>query len=380
MATLGLADLQPLLAQFAGTGIMLSCYADMGVTEGFKHDWLAPFQADSDVLWKMIGEDGRARQEIQSNLTLLRRTLEESKGVRWLAAFSSTSRDFFKTFALDAPVATGLVMAQSPYLVPLLGAMHRRREYLAVQTDTHHARLFSSTMAGTQLLGEIQGEVPRKQHSSGERWGKEQATIARYRDVQILHYQKDLVQRIEHEWAGHDYSGIALLGEHEVVEHVRKALPARLAERVVHTGAEPWQDRPAHLERELSELVGRLVDAEEAKVAEGFWDRLREGRAIAKGPRGVLEKIEAGGVGPEGYGCLVFGPDTREVVGRCTVCRALALDDPAKCPRCGSPCAEGNLWEELMLLALRHKIAVRFVKDPAMLAPHGGVVAVLPKA
>ena len=98
------------------------------------------------------------------------------------------------------------------------------------------------------------------------------------------------------------------------------------------------------------------------------------------GLEAVLESLEAGRIGQDGNGYLMFGPDSREVVGRCTACRALALDAPVACPRCGSSCTEGNLWEELLLLALRRRIVARFVEDPAMLAPHGGLVAALAKA
>ena len=61
-----------------------------------------------------------------------------------IAVFSSERRGFFCSFALDIPVDTDLVMDRSPYLVPLLTAMHRRREYMVVHTDTHRGRIFAA--------------------------------------------------------------------------------------------------------------------------------------------------------------------------------------------------------------------------------------------
>jgi hypothetical protein len=93
----------------------------------------------------------------------------------------------------------------------------------------------------------------------------------------------------------------------------------------------------------------------------------------------VLDAVQGGRVGPDGYGYLVFGPDPRETVGRCSVCRWLTPDGPGPCPRCQAPCVTGNLWEELLLTAFRHRIAARFVKEREKLNLYGGVAAVLPK-
>jgi hypothetical protein len=93
----------------------------------------------------------------------------------------------------------------------------------------------------------------------------------------------------------------------------------------------------------------------------------------------VIEAIKKGRVGPRGHGYLVFGPDRREVVARCTTCRSLWIEVGGTCPRCQSPCVEGNLWEELLLLALRHEVTAHFVREDPELARCGGVAAVLPR-
>ena len=47
------------------------------------------------------------------------------------------------------------------------------------------------------------------------------------------------------------------------------------------------------------------------------------------------------------------------------------------CPRCGAVCVEANLWEELLLLALRHEVEVACPEPDSTLALGGGVAAVL---
>lgn len=380
MATIALTELQPLLDQFSGEGTVLSCYADMGVSEGFRHTWQGALKARGDDLREALGPDGRARHELDENLAAVRSGLESlPHGTRWAAAFSSARRGFSKVVPLDVPVETDLTLDRSPYLVPLLASAHRRREYLALHTDTHHGRVYAATPGTVRLLAEVEGDVPKHQHSSGERYGYEQAGIDRHRQDAILHYRKELTRELEKIWDAGSHAGLVLLGEHEVLEHVRSGLPARLADRVLREVPESWYEKPTQVVEKIRSVAAGLFNEQEAEVAPGFWDLLRE-RKVAAGPRAVLDALQSGQLGREGFGYLVLGPDPRETVGRCVACRTLAPDPLGKCPRCQAPCAPGSLWEELLLTALGHGVSARFVSDPRKLEPYGGVVAVLPKS
>jgi hypothetical protein len=375
-----LADLKPLLEQFSGEGTVLSCSADLGVGGAFRPNWEGPLKAKADVLWKAVGEDARARRELEENIAAVRRGLEAaaSDGTRWAAAFGAARRGFSRVVPLDAPVETDLVLDRSPYLVPLLAAIHRRREYLAAHTDTHRGRIYAATPAGVRLLAELDAEVPQHQHSTGERYGYEQATIARHREDRILHYRKELTRGLEKAWDAGRYAGLILLGEHEVLEHLRSGLPARLAERVVREVPESWYEAPSQVEGKIRSVAADVFAGQEAEVAPGFWDLLRQGEVVT-GPRAVLAALQSGQFGAQGHGYLVLGPDPREAVGRCVACRTLGPEPLGRCPKCQAPCAPGNLWEEMLLTALRHGITARFVADRLQLAPYGGVVAVPPK-
>jgi len=375
-----LAGLQPLLDQFTGEGDVLSFYADLGVSEGFRHNWELPFQTRSAALLKVIGEDGPARRELEENLAAVRTALEARAAAdgRWVAVFSAARRGFFLAIPLDVPVEPDLVLDRSPYLVPLLAAIHRRRQYLVLHTDTHRGRVYAATPGTVRVLAEFDEEVPKHQHSDGDRYGYKQATIARHREDCILHYRKELVRELEQITTAERYDGVVLLGEHEVLEHVRKALPRRLTNRVVREEPETWDEGASQIEDKVRSIAADLFAEEEAEVVPGFWDRVREGTTVAIGSRSVIEILQSGRLGADGHGYLVFGPDPREVVGRCPACRSLAPESTGTCPKCQAWCLPGNLWEELLLTALQHRIAAHFVADPRKLAPYGGVVAVLP--
>jgi hypothetical protein len=188
------------------------------------------------------------------------------------------------------------------------------------------------------------------------------------------------VDLVEKAWSEHLFQGLILLGEHEVLEHFRKRLPPRLAAQVVHESAHSWTDEPLAIREEIRDVLTETLHAQEEHLVNDIKQRLQEGGAVATGPGGVIEAIEKGRVGPRGHGYLVFGPDPREIVGRCTACRSLWPEVPATCPRCQAPVVEASLWEELLLLALRHDLAAHFVRASPELVRCGGVAAVLARS
>jgi hypothetical protein len=381
MRAITVDDLKPLLDQFDGPGRVLSCYADLAAADGFRPAWHGPLAAEADVTWKELPEVDPVRAEFHCDLGAVRAELEAPAGplARWRAVFSAGRRGFFLSVPLDTPVRAELTYDRSPYLVPLLAAALRRREYLAVHTDSHQGRLYAATPGGVRLLDEVESDVPKKQHSAGERWGLGQATIAHHHDEAVRHHVKALAHRIERAWAEGSYAGLLLFGPHPMLEHVRKGLPPRLRTRVERATPEAWADKPAEVEAAIQDAAMRVFAQDEARDLDGFWDRLATGRAVAIGPTAVLDVLQGGQLGPAGHGYLVLGPDSRETVGRCTRCHALAADAPPACPRCQAPCRLASFWEEVLLMALRHGIAVHFVDDPEKLTPYGGMVAALPK-
>jgi hypothetical protein len=183
--------------------------------------------------------------------------------------------------------------------------------------------------------------------------------------------------RIQRAWSHGRYAGLILLGPRTETEHVRKELPDQLAAQVACELPESWYERAAEITASVVAAATQVFAADEAKAVHGLWDRLADNKSVATGARDVLAALQNGRIGPAGHGYLAMGPDPRETVGRCTRCRSLAFDAPKACPRCQAPCAAGNLWEEMLLMALRHDVNVHEVHDVARLAPYGGIVAAL---
>lgn len=380
MATITYDALRPLLDQFSGEGLVLSCYADLRAHDGFRPEWRGPIKAKASEFEKTYREDSHLRHEVEENLAAIRQALE-SKALHshhWVAVFSAARRNFLKVVPLDGPVKTDLVIDRSPYLVPLLQSSLGRREYLAVLTDTHRGRVYSVTPGAARLRAEFDEEVPKKQHATGQTFGYAQATIARHREECIKHYQKDLIREMERLWDSGNFYGLILLGEHEVLEHVRAQLPQRIASRIVREVPEAWYETPTTVEERIETLAAECDAEFDQEVAPGFADRLQKQKGIASGPKDVLEVLQTGRIGPDGHGYLVLGPDPREAAGRCAACRTVTTEVFGPCPKCQARCIPGSLWEEVLLTALQHRIAVHFLKEPKTLEARGGMIAVLP--
>ena len=235
--------------------------------------------------------------------------------------------------------------------------------------------MYGAGPGGSRLLDAIDEFVPRKQHSAGEHWGKQQATIERHRKDHILHFHKELARRVEQAWDEHPYLGMILLGHREVLEQFRSLLPQRLADRVVHEAPHAWTEGHAEIDAKVRAVLVAAQAAQERSILDQLKSRIAEGCAVATGPQEVIEALRNGQVSE-----LIIGPDPGTVASRCDGCRSLFATKRGTCPYCGAPCRACNLWQEILALAMGHGVWVNLVKTSAELAPHGGIAALLARA
>jgi peptide subunit release factor 1 (eRF1) len=373
-AELNRDHVQWLLDQPRGRGMVLSCYADTAVAEGFEARWLQPFKTEARQIRQRLAGDHQAGQEFERNLESIRLALESSQArqSRGMAVFSAAGRGFLLALPSDVPFEDRLVIDEVPYVVPLLEAYLRQRGYLVVLIDTHRGRLYAAGRGGSRLLEELDEAVPRKNRSAGERWGKQQATIERHRKDHILHFLKELEERLERAWDGSTYQGIILLGEREVRAQFRRQLLDRMARHVVHEAPHAWTAAESEIDAVVRAVIDREQTARQQRVRADLARRLGEGCAVTAGPQEVIDALRNGQVAD-----LILGPDPGATASRCTGCRALFAAARASCPYCAAPCRKANLWQEVLGQALAHGIWVDLIRSPSDLDRHGGIAALL---
>ena len=296
MAALTREHIQVLLDQPGGHGMVVSCYADTSVAEGFQAHWLQRFKTEASQIRQLMAGDHQAHLEFERDLEAIRRALEspEARQARGMAVFSAAGRDFFLALPSEVPFEDRLVVGDEPYVVPLVEAYLRQRGYLVVLADTHRAALYGAGPGGSRLLDAIDEFVPKKQHSAGERWGKQQATIERHRKDHILHFHKELARRVEQAWDEHAYQGMILLGQREVLEQFRSLLPRHLAERVVHEAPHAWTEGQAEIDAEVRAVfdhgTGGAGAEHPGRIEGPRRGGLRHGHRAAGGDRGPAER------------------------------------------------------------------------------------------
>jgi hypothetical protein len=375
-AALAAAAVQSLMDQPKGQGLVISCYADMSVSEGIRPRWREHLDLEVQQAKAAIAGDEPAVRALDEGVSVIRSVLSSpaARRARGVAVFVRAGR-LIQTFTLDTPVENRLVVDEEMYVLPLLEVLHRQRRYLAIHSDTHHGRLYTVGRGAARLIIEISEDVPKRQRAAGERWGKQQATIARHREDHLLHYRKALVDEAARAWAEEPYAGIMLFGPHEVLEHVRKELPAHLARRVVYEGPRGWTGRRSRLDDEVHDAVLHAMREHDQRLGEEIRSRLAEHHGVVTGAQEVIDAIRNSQVNYPGF--VVLEPDRGRTGWKCSGCGSLFAERHVTCPYCRSACVKGNLWQEIALLAGRHNIPVHFVAAGVGLEPHGGVVAVV---
>ncbi len=374
MTSLSNEKVQLLLDQPRGRGMVVSCYTDMRVVAGFEPHWLQPFKTEASVLRESLEDDHQARQELERDIEAIQRALEapEARQARGMAVFSAAERGLFLAFPSDIPFANRLVVDDEPYVVPLLEGYVQQQGYLAVLTDTHRGRIYAAGIGGLRLLDEFDEEVPRKNRSAGERWGKQQATIARHREDCILHYHKELAARVKQRWDEYPYNGIVLLGADDPLSAFRALLSERLQARVVDQAPHAWTVEQSDIEVEVRSVIERAAVARQREALDEFAGRIKEKCAVAAGPREVIEALRNGQVSE-----LILEPDSGAIASRCLGCHSLFAEERLACPYCDTACSRCNLWQHLLAMALGHGVRVQFVPTPSDLSQHGGIGALL---
>jgi hypothetical protein len=372
-----LADVQWLADRPRGAGMVVSCYADTSISAGVRPLWREHLNNEVQRIEQRLAPDAPAMQQVRRNIDVIEATLESpaARRAKGMAVFAAAARDMVRAFVLTAPVPNRIVIDEDAYLVPLFELLHRQRRYLVVHTDTHRGRLYTAASGAAHAIEEINENVPKRQRSAGELWGKQQATIARHREDHILHYIKELAREIERAWSDERYDGIVLLGEHEVLEEVRKHIPDYLARRIMHEAPHAWAGRQPRLETKIAAVHADALRADDDRVLKGVQRRLMERHQIATGAQAVIDAIRNSQVGYPG--AVVMEPDRGETASRCVGCRSIFADAKDQCPYCQAGCERSNLWQEIALLAARHDIPLHFVAAGLGLEKQGGVVALL---
>ena len=361
---------------FSG-GLVVTCYAETGVVEGFATHWRLYFKNESRRLRRTLAGRPKLWAEVKTNLDVIQRALEaaEAAHARGAAVMSGVQQQLFRAFSLPVPVRNFIVVDEEPYLVPLLEALHRERRFLTVLTDTHHARVYSVGLNAATPIVEISADIPKHHRAAGETWGKRQATIARHREDRIQHFEDRVVREMERSWNEERYQGLILLGQKDVLADLRSRLPSWLESKVSAEMPHAFAGTQLSITAKIRRVLDEMLRAHDARLVDDLKARLEEHHGVASGPQAVLDALRRGQVNYPGY--VLLQSDAGQPASRCTKCESPFAVTLEKCPFCGGACETVSLWQEILSIASRHGVRIHFLADDPLLARCGGVAAIL---
>jgi hypothetical protein len=329
----------------AGDGMVVSCYAGGGI-DGPRAPWRQEFvqalRAADARLMPAAAQRDEFTKSVNAILAVLgSRAIQRGRG---LAVFASVARNYVRSFLLESTPATRLVAGPAPDVLPLLECLHRQRPYLVVHADLAHARLYAGHRHTVRFLSEVIQFVLRPRTAPGKGRGRLPVSDARARAAREQRFFRSVARETAAKWASDRYGGLILLGSADAIAHVRPALPAALAEAVVHTGPFPFVGGARRLQR----AVGQIIDTATIDGTSHAIDRLTNAPPRVFGAAEVLEAIHAGRIAPRD--CIVMATDPDEQT--------------------------RPLFERLALAAAERHIATCFTSLTADLAARGGVVVI----
>ena len=294
-------------------------------------------------------------EKIQSHLAAI------DGSVNGLALFACHGADLFVPIELAAPIeGHRLYISDQPHLYPIARLIDEYPRYLALLTDSHSARIFVFALNSVETTAQIEGQKT-KHHKKG---GWSQARYQRHVENFRLQHIKEVAEVVARIVRQESIDKVILSAEEVVLAEIREQLPKEVLDRVVDSvnlGVHAAQHEV--LESTLSALREKDAETDRERV-----DALIGAyRANGLGCVGVEATRRAFELGQVDELLITATPDTLTAKGEANAAAAAAAE---RTP-------QERVADELVLQARNTSAKIRFIEDPALLAPFGGAGAFL---
>jgi peptide subunit release factor 1 (eRF1) len=305
---------------------------------------------------------GPERESLDQDAQKIREYLRNvDAAANGLALFASSGAGLFEAMPLAAPIAEHRVyVSDQPHLYPLARVLDEYPRYAVVIADSNTARLFVVAANAIQKTEPIEG-VKTKRHKAG---GWSQARYQRHVDNFRSQHAKDVVEVLTRTVRNEQIPSVIIGGDEVIVPLLKDELPKDIAERVidvVHLDVRA----PAHeiLKSSLESIRQHDVQTDRERV-DALLDAYRSGGLGTIGVEAVRRAFELGQVEE-----LVIAavPEIIDAAGS-----GSGAPDAA-----ASRTPEERVADELIVKARQTAASIRFIEDPPLLQPIGGVGAFL---
>ena len=370
------------LAAFETTELpVLSLYLNMQVNQHGKPDYERFLRKELNERARLYEPHTPARESFDRDAEriqeyLAAETRPQSNGIAIFACAGAD--DFFEAVQLEAPFENHrLYIYNQPHLYPLARLIDQYPRYAVLLADTNRARIFVFGRGTTIETEEIEN-VKTNRHKAG---GWSQMRFQRHIDNYHQQHAKEVIDTlgriVESESAQH----IILAGDEVIVPMLREEMPKALEEKVIDVVSLDINTPEHEIFSTTLEALQEHDAQSDAEKVERLLDQYRAGGLGVVGIRATHEALTMGQVDE-----LFLTASMREIQAEAVDVDELELDAVIT----GDPVVAGSdpasehieapsviLADELVTRAQQTSATVTFIEDATLLAPYGGVGAIL---
>jgi peptide chain release factor subunit 1 len=326
-------------------------------------------------------ESSPERESLDKDLERIARYLETElqASANGVAVFACSAGELFEAIQLTAPIEQhSLYIGDGPHLYPLARLESQYPRYAAVLADTNSARILVVAAGEVVSERELKGVKTRRTSQGG--WS--QARFQRHIGNFHLQHAKEVVDALDRIVQGEKIEQIVISGDEVITPLLREQMPKHLLERVVeHVRLETGTSSDEVLRATL-EAMRRNDQLTDIEAVDGAVGAYRANGLGVVGPEETLEALIKGQVEE-----LLINATVRDLesLGSASVqatANDIGVQEPAVDSTAAGEAAENDpkavrLADELIAKARQTSARIRFIEDSALLAPYGGVAALL---
>lgn len=288
-----------------------------------------------------------------------------------VALFACHGLSLREVVAVRMPFEDRLVVAATPFLLPLAAVLEDAPAAVVVFVDAACARLVPLDVAGPGE--EVTLEVEELSRDSHGGWA--QMVESRYRGIVQEHRDRHFEAVAESLAAlveGHGVERIVLAGEPGNLAEFRTSLSARIAGKIVGAVEGARHEPAAAFVARATELLGHSQKERQAESVDAVLTEAAKSRQAVASLDETLDAINRGAVH------RLYVAKSFSLTGRaCAGCGALAGDGGPDCPICSRPTTRVELAQAMSARVLDAGGRVEVIDGHADLARVGGVAALL---
>jgi len=364
------AQLDRLASTDTGPFPVLSLYLNLQANEHGREQFAPFLKKELSDRISTYPASGPERESLEKDGERIRAYVDTvDKAVNGLAVFACSGADLFEAVPLAAPIDRHrLYISDHPHLYPLARILEQHPRYAALLADTHSARIFVFAANAVERTEEIEN-TKTKHHKRG---GWSQARYQRHTENFHVQHVKEVVDALARIVREEQIPTVLVSSDEVVKPLLREHMPKELRDRVVETSSLDIRT-PQH--EVLATTLAALREQDAAtdrERADALIGAYRGNGLAAVGVDAVKRAFELGQVDE-----LVIAASPQALGAKAGKAKGGAADAGAGAAAQRERTPQERAADELIVQARNTSAKVRFIEDPTLLAPVGGVGAFL---